>query len=126
MNATGQGARSSELRLALAMRGGVSLAVWMGGACCETAALRRAAPRPADAEPEPGTSLYRALLDACGYDDVDIDVVVGTSAGGLNGVLLACHLVYGMPFDTGVRDVWLRLGDLEGLLRRSTSPTRRR
>ncbi|MGP3689308.1 patatin-like phospholipase family protein [Streptomyces sp. IBSNAI002] len=120
MNATGPGATSSELRLALAMRGGLSLAVWMGGACCETAALRRAAPLPADGEPEPGDSVYRALLGACGYDDVDIDVVVGTSAGGLNGVLLACHLVYGMPFDAGVRDVWLRLGDLEGLLRRST------
>ncbi|WP_322975513.1 DUF3376 domain-containing protein [Streptomyces sp. NBC_00162] len=120
MNATGRGAKSSELRLALAMRGGVSLAVWMGGACCETAALRRAAPRPSGAEPEPGQTVYRALLDACDYDDVDIDVVVGTSAGGLNGVLLACHLVYGMPFGEGVRDVWLRLGDLEGLLRRST------
>ncbi|MGR4880945.1 DUF3376 domain-containing protein [Streptomyces sp. LARHCF249] len=123
MNATAQGTgtRSSELRLALAMRGGVSLAVWMGGACCETAALRRAAdPPPAPGEqPEPETAVYRSLLRSCGYTDVDIDVVVGTSAGGLNGVLLACHLVYGMPFGAGVRDVWLRLGDLEGLLRRS-------
>ncbi|MFE2480432.1 DUF3376 domain-containing protein [Streptomyces sp. NPDC059389] len=110
------GRRSTELRLALAMRGGVSLAVWMGGACCETAALRAAA----GSEPAPEAGLYAGLLDACGYEDVDIDVLVGTSAGGLNGVLLACHLVYGMPFGRGVRDVWLRLGDLEGLLRRST------
>ncbi|MEU9147197.1 DUF3376 domain-containing protein [Streptomyces sp. NPDC048349] len=122
MNATAQGTSSSELRLALAMRGGVSLAVWMGGACCETAALRRAAdPAPGPGEqPEPETAVYRSLLRSCRYTDVDIDVVVGTSAGGLNGVLLACHLVYGMPFGAGVRDVWLRLGDLEGLLRRST------
>ncbi|MFI6147765.1 DUF3376 domain-containing protein [Streptomyces sp. NPDC051109] len=114
--------RSTELRLALAMRGGVSLAVWMGGACCETAALRMAAQEPApDAgEPAPDAGLYPGLLNVCGYEDVDIDVLVGTSAGGLNGVLLACHLVYGMPFGPGVRDVWLRLGDLEGLLRRST------
>ncbi|MFI5668250.1 DUF3376 domain-containing protein [Streptomyces sp. NPDC051704] len=109
------GRRSTELRLALAMRGGVSLAVWMGGACCETAALRAAASaEPADA------GLYAGLLTVCGYEDVDIDVLAGTSAGGLNGVLLACHLVYGMPFGPGVRDVWLRLGDLEGLLRRTT------
>lgn len=107
---------SSGLRLALAMRGGVSLAVWMGGACCETAALRAAAGQ----EPAPEAGVYAGLLDACGYEDVDIDVLVGTSAGGLNGALLACHLVYGMPFGRGVRDVWLRLGDLEGLLRRST------
>ncbi|MFD0270385.1 DUF3376 domain-containing protein [Streptomyces sp. NPDC127106] len=154
-----RGGRSSELRLALAMRGGVSLAVWMGGACCETAALRAAAPAAAraatpepEAAPEPGTpedgnpqrgqdegpdrspgrgggedpargpgpGVYRGLLQACGYDHVDIDVLAGTSAGGLNGVLMACHLVYGMPFGKGVRDLWLRLGDLEGLLRRST------
>ncbi|KOU25677.1 hypothetical protein ADK52_11650 [Streptomyces sp. WM6372] len=116
------GRRSTELRLALAMRGGVSLAVWMGGACCEAAALRVAAqePTPDPLEPVPDAGLYPGLLNVCGYEDVDIDVLVGTSAGGLNGVLLACHLVYGMPFGPGVRDVWLRLGDLEGLLRRST------
>ncbi|MCX5150491.1 DUF3376 domain-containing protein [Streptomyces sp. NBC_00320] len=110
------GRRSTELRLALAMRGGVSLAVWMGGACCETAALRAAAGQ----QPAPESGVYAGLLDTCGYEDVDIDVLVGTSAGGINGVLLACHLVYGMPFGRGVRDLWLRLGDLEGLLRRST------
>ncbi|MFD8856356.1 DUF3376 domain-containing protein [Streptomyces vinaceus] len=110
------GRRSTGLRLALAMRGGVSLAVWMGGACCETAALRAAAGQ----DPGPEAGLYPGLLKACRYEDVDIDVLAGTSAGGLNGVLLACHLVYGMPFGPGVRDVWLRLGDLEGLLRRST------
>ncbi|MFD9406904.1 DUF3376 domain-containing protein [Streptomyces sp. NPDC059989] len=121
MNATGTGApRSSELRLALAMRGGVSLAVWMGGACCETAALRRSAPSAAGPDVEPEPAFYRALLESCGYQDVEIDVVAGTSAGGLNGALLACHLVYGMPFGNGVRNLWLRLGDLEGLLRRST------
>ncbi|MFD5509718.1 DUF3376 domain-containing protein [Streptomyces sp. NPDC127051] len=111
------GRRSTELRLALAMRGGVSLAVWMGGACCETAALRAGADRKT---PGQESGLYTGLLHMCEYEDVDIDVLAGTSAGGLNGVLLACHLVYGMPFGPGVRDVWLRLGDLEGLLRRST------
>lgn len=130
MTGTRPGPRSTELRLALAMRGGVSLAVWMGGACCEVSKLREAAPNapgtragrrtpPSLATPGPrGPDVYRTLLDAGGYRTVDIDVLSGTSAGGLNGVLLACHLVYGMPFDHGVRDVWLRLGDLEDLLRR--------
>lgn len=115
--------RSAELRLAVAMRGGVSLAVWMGGACCEMARLRAAAPGPAEGPPRPGspgTAVYRGVLERCGYRDVDIDVIAGTSAGGLNGVLLACHLVYGMPYGPGVRDLWLHLGDLESLLRRST------
>ncbi|WP_284574906.1 DUF3376 domain-containing protein [Streptomyces sp. 2P-4] len=173
------GRPATELRLALAMRGGVSLAVWMGGACCETAALRAAAPGrrpqgregaqppaadaaggqggPEGAEGAPGgeglyssdtpagpgaagsavrpgaaggaeaadppagggQGVYRGMLAACGYRHVDIDVLAGTSAGGLNGVLMACHLVYGMPFGRGVRDLWLEVGDLEGLLRRS-------
>ncbi|MEU9106036.1 DUF3376 domain-containing protein [Streptomyces xanthophaeus] len=103
---------SKELRLALAMRGGVSLAVWMGGSCCEVAALRNK------------DGIYGPLLRDCGYEDVTVDVLAGTSAGGLNGVLLACHLVYGMPFDAGVRDVWLELGDLESLLRRAARPGR--
>ncbi|MCI3277026.1 DUF3376 domain-containing protein [Streptomyces cylindrosporus] len=114
--------RSAELRLAIAMRGGVSLAVWMGGACCEMARLRCAAPGPSGAATtqSEGMAVYRSLLKICGYEDVDVDVLAGTSAGGLNGVLLGCHLVYGMPFGPGVRDLWLRLGDIEGLLRRST------
>ena len=36
------------LRLALAMRGGVSLAVWIGGAVAEIDVLRRAAPAKKD------------------------------------------------------------------------------
>ncbi|EPH42575.1 DUF3376 domain-containing protein [Streptomyces aurantiacus] len=96
---------STELRLALAMRGGVSLAVWMGGSCCEVAALRKK------------DGVYGELLERCGFEDVTVDVLAGTSAGGLNGVLFACHLLYGMPFDAGVRNVWLELGDLESLLR---------
>ncbi|MFD8796763.1 hypothetical protein, partial [Streptomyces vinaceus] len=60
------GRRSTGLRLALAMRGGVSLAVWMGGACCETAALRAAAGQ----DPGPEAGLYPGLLKACRYEDV--------------------------------------------------------
>ncbi|WP_406491111.1 DUF3376 domain-containing protein [Streptomyces phaeochromogenes] len=89
------------------MRGGVSLAVWMGGSCCEVAALRKK------------DGVYGELLKRCGYQDVTVDVLAGTSAGGLNGVLLASHLLYGMPFGAGVRNVWLELGDLESLLRRA-------
>ncbi|MCX4910692.1 patatin-like protein [Streptomyces sp. NBC_00878] len=127
------GHRSTELRLALAMRGGVSLAVWMGGACREAAALRKAAGPGPEAGPMTGTGagagtragaaaeqdIYRVLLKNCGYEKVTIDVLAGTSAGGLNGVLLACHLVYGMRFDKEVRNLWLDLADLESLIRPS-------
>ena len=39
MSNPAEGRRNKELRLAIAMRGGVSLAVWVGGACCELAVL---------------------------------------------------------------------------------------
>lgn len=106
--------RPRELRLAVAMRGGVSLAVWMGGACQEIEALRRSAgPQPGQA----ASKIYRALLDRAGYDKVVVDVLAGTSAGGLNAVLLSCALLYDMPFDARVRDLWLQVADILRLCR---------
>jgi patatin-related protein len=114
-----------ELRIALAMRGGVSLAVWMGGACSEVDALRRAVPASlADAGPLPRgdavlptAELYARLLTACGYSGVAVDVVAGASAGGLNGALMGCGVVHGMPLGREIRDLWLELGDIGALVR---------
>lgn len=52
------------------------------------------------------------------FSRINVDVISGTSAGGLNGVLLAQHFAYGAPFDDDIRQTWLRLGDLAGLTRR--------
>ncbi|WP_433261758.1 DUF3376 domain-containing protein [Actinosynnema sp. CS-041913] len=114
-----------ELRLALCMRGGVSLAVWMGGACREIATLRSALAGPSTADDCDAAQrkVYRFLLERSGYDRVTVDILTGTSAGGLNGVLFASHLMYGMPFDSRIRDIWLRLGDLEGLTRKPDERT---
>jgi hypothetical protein len=99
--------RPRELRLALAMRGGVSLAVWIGGTCCEIDKLRTA---------EPGTGFWGRLLDASGYDAVAVDVLAGASAGGLNGVIYAASQQYG--FDMALcKDIWVDVGDTEKLLR---------
>jgi patatin-related protein len=105
-------AHPRELRLAVAMRGGVSLAVYMGGVCSELARLRASM-----ASERAANDAYASWLAAGGFDRVVVDVIAGTSAGGLNGVLLASHLVYGMEFGTNVRDMWLQLGDLERLTR---------
>ena len=93
------------------MRGGVSLAVYMGGVCSELARLRASAGAPR------ADGAYSPWLRAADVEAVEVDVLAGTSAGGLNGVLLAAHLVYGMPFGDNVRDMWLQLGDLERLCR---------
>lgn len=103
-----------ELRIALAMRGGVSLAVWMGGACSEVDALRRADPTSNDS-----ASLYSRILHATGYSGATVDVIAGASAGGLNGALMASSVVYDMPFGDDIRDLWLCLGDIETLQRRT-------
>lgn len=100
-----------ELRLALGMRGGVSLAVWMGGACSEVDRLRLALERGGD-------PVYADLLRANGYGSVAVDVVAGASAGGLNSVLMGVSVVHGVPFDSRIRNLWLSLGDLGKLVRR--------
>jgi patatin-related protein len=96
-----------EVRLALVMTGGVSLAVWMGGVTAEIYRLVRR---------EEGR--YRLLLDTL-WADATVDVVTGASAGGLNGVFLASALARDLPvgeFDS-LRDVWLSSGSLMSLLR---------
>jgi patatin-related protein len=104
--------RGVELRLALAMRGGVSLAVWIGGACAEIDQCRRA-----DDDAQPGSAFWRPLLERGGYERVIVDVLAGASAGGLNGVLYAASQVYDFPY-SGMRDIWLKIGSVESLVRR--------
>jgi hypothetical protein len=62
---------SKELRLALGMRGGVSLAVWIGGACDEINRLCRAV------EDEAGGSFWKRMLDRSGYGAVAVDIMAG-------------------------------------------------
>lgn len=108
-----------ELRLAPVMTGGTSLAVWMGGVTSEVYALLRAVPVPeGTAGPPPRESIYTHLLAATHTVPV-VDVVTGTSAGGLNGMLLAVAVHLGLPveqFDK-VRETWMNEGDLASLLR---------
>lgn len=102
----------TELRLALAMRGGVSLAVWIGGACAEIDELRRAG-RGGD---DPGAFWARLLTSSGRYDTVVVDVLTGASAGGLNGVVFATAIRHGFPM-RDLEDVWLELGGVDRLRR---------
>lgn len=101
-----------ELRLALGMRGGVSLAVWIGGACAEIDEMRASC---ATGE-RPRSTLWSGLTRWSGYTSVLVDVMAGASAGGLNGVIYAAAQVYG--FDLAqLRDAWLEVGDLGPMIR---------
>jgi patatin-related protein len=97
-----------ELRIALGMRGGVSLAVWIGGACREIDALRRA--------PEEGDGFWSRVRAIAGYEAVAVDVMAGASAGGLNGAIYAASQVYGFSLES-LRTIWLDVGDLGAMVR---------
>jgi len=98
---------SDELRLALAMRGGVSLAVWIGGATAEIDSLC-SAPTP--------RGFWSRLASAAGYESVIVDVMSGASAGGLNAVIGAAAATYGFSLEA-LRDTWLELGSLSKMVR---------
>jgi predicted acylesterase/phospholipase RssA len=99
-----------ELRVAIALNGGVSLAVWMGGCVVELDRVRRAG------ESQDTPRVYDALCRCLGRRLV-VDILTGTSAGGINGGLLGAAMVKGRRLDPAfVRDRWIELGDLAILL----------
>jgi predicted acylesterase/phospholipase RssA len=103
-----------ELRLAVVMTGGVSLAIWMGGVASEIDQLVRTK-RTKARDRSPQQAVYDELLTLAGYTP-RVDVVSGTSAGGVNGALLAGAVARRRKLD-GLRDIWLKVADFEELLR---------
>ena len=151
---------TQDVRFAVAMSGGVSLAVWMGGVAREINLLQQAsrslqrdpgpvpdqAVRPAPGGPDGSTAavaragdgdgtvvdpghgpaspvdwdtqvrnLYRGLLD-CLDITVTVDVLAGTSAGGVNAALLGLSSAAGADLAM-LRDLWLKTGSMDLLLR---------
>ena len=126
-----------EVRLAVVMYGGVSLAIYINGVAQELLHLVRAtAPDPTDSTrprvsaPSGTEAVYRKLaqmLRPCGPPALDaapddpittrfvIDVISGTSAGGINGVYLAKALANGQSID-GLKDLWIQEGNIERLI----------
>ncbi len=113
-----------EVRIALVLNGGVSLAVWMGGVTHELDLIRRAS----GPEGSPPSQQYDEVLadrwrELCHRGDerrrVVVDVIAGTSAGGLNGSLLATAISNGSTLDPDgdhgpwLRQKWVGLGSLE-------------
>jgi predicted acylesterase/phospholipase RssA len=112
---------ASTLRLALAMRGGVSLSVWIGGAVREIEHLRSDVLAPTGGHREPRGAIGE-MARAVGYDTIEIDIVSGASAGGLNAVILGAAMTRGKSLDM-LRDVWLNSGAIENLLYASSAKT---
>ncbi len=128
-----------EVRLGLVCYGGVSLAIYMHGLTKELFKLVRAARafdsayETSDYEPAHWFTGERELQGAPNYDSepayfealgalakdtpltVVLDVIAGTSAGGINGVCLGRALAEGRSLN-GFRKLWVEEGDMEVLL----------
>jgi hypothetical protein len=97
--------RQRELRLALSMNGGVSLAVWIGGAVSEIDCMRR------------GEGFWGDLLESCGFSrEALVDVLTGASAGGLNAVLMAQAIRSKTPFSEFL-SLWQQNADIDKLIK---------
>jgi len=97
-----------DIRLAVVLSGGVSLAVWMSGVVLELHRLTLAS----RSERRSAYSDVLGLVKAT----AEVDVVAGTSAGGLNGAFLALAQARGTDLDS-LRDLWKDHGSLAALMR---------
>jgi patatin-related protein len=121
-----------ELRLALVCYGGVSLAIYMHGVTRELHTLVRAsAAYDRDQErhafpPESSEAAYWALLRRIHREGVGkapagarvrvvVDIIAGTSAGGINGICLGKALALNCSQDA-LRDLWFDKGDIAKLI----------
>jgi patatin-related protein len=95
--------RSRETRLGIVLYGGVSLAVYENGVAQE---LFRAVK---------GLGVY-ALIKELTDSDIIVDILSGTSAGGINGILLGFALANNLDFRQAAT-LWRRDGDIMQLLR---------
>ncbi|MFL2770589.1 MAG: patatin-like protein [Rhodospirillaceae bacterium] len=120
--------KEKELRLALVVYGGVSLAVYMHGITKEILKLVRASrDRTAlnsgslkyDRDDIKDTeNVYAELINA--FEPVIdlrvvVDIISGASAGGINGIILSRALAHDLDIDP-VRSFWLREMDVTALI----------
>jgi len=118
-----------ELRLALVCYGGVSLAIYMHGTTKEIHKLVRASHAyeiDADTNPFTGddekteSAYWHVLKDKHAAEGVRtrvvVDIITGTSAGGINGICLATVLAHNTS-QNPLRDLWMVEGDMSRLLR---------
>ena len=116
---------TKELRLALVCYGGSSLAVYMHGVTKELHRLVKGSALVESGNGDaasPSERVYGRLLDELAEHNrenlrtrVVVDVIAGTSAGGINGVCLAKALAHNLPQEE-FRNLWFERGDIDGLL----------
>src|ERR671929_926969 len=95
--------KSLETRFGLVMYGGVSLAIYINGVAQEFFNAVR------------GRGVYK-FIKALTDSDIVVDIISGTSAGGINGIMLAYALCNKKEF-ADAAGLWRNDGDIRRLLR---------
>ena len=112
-----------ETRFAVVMYGGVSLAIYIYGVAQELYKMVRATARRLDNEDryllewielDNTEKIYRRLGESLRTKFV-VDILSGTSAGGINAIYLAKALANGQSID-GLKSIWLDQGDIAKLI----------
>ncbi|NTU94046.1 MAG: patatin-like protein [Chlorobiaceae bacterium] len=119
---------TQEIRFAVVMYGGVSLAIYMNGIAQELLSLVRSTSSKSGgtASDNATTKVYQevarylstpkdASKDTFEHRFV-VDIISGTSAGGINGVCLAKGLVRGLDNLKELEMTWVKHGDIDTLL----------
>ncbi len=96
-----------ETRIGLVMYGGVSLAVYINGVAQEFYNAVQ------------GNGVYR-LIKELTDSEIVLDIISGSSAGGINGILLAYALCNGKDF-TRSMELWRNSADIRRLIRPTSS-----
>jgi patatin-related protein len=119
-----------EVRLALVLYGGVSLAIYINGVMQEMLQLVRSTSGLPLSSEDGSANVYRKLgamlgperkiedlpLDAPIQTKFMVDVISGTSAGGINGIFLAKALANGAENLNEIQELWFSEGAIESLL----------
>src|SRR5580693_3192002 len=106
----------TEVRFALVMYGGVSLAIYMNGVTQEFFHLVRATAPDALGEMGGTEAVYRELAAIVNSRFV-VDIVSGSSAGGINAIFLGKALANGQDLEP-LSKLWLEQADLDLLWNR--------
>src|SRR6185312_10264617 len=124
---------TQEVRFAVVMYGGVSLAIYINGVAQELLRLVRSTAANQIGAPASSTEvIYREVswlladeenknfqANAVGTSTPPtrfiVDILSGTSAGGINGIFLAKALANGQDMDQ-LKDLWIKEGDIETLI----------
>lgn len=107
-----------EVRLALVLYGGVSMAIYMYGVVYEIWRALRASQSIQQGTPDLEDPWVKVLKRV--ERRVTVDIVSGASAGGINGILLGRALACGANLEPA-KDVWLKKADLMTLMARGVA-----